>query len=50
MIIDSKEYSEILITDKTGGLLVYITDKEIKHHNVVKVELVAKEGVANENT
>ena len=47
MTIGGKEYSEILIKDKTGGLLVWITDDNIKSHSVVKVELVPKEGVNN---
>lgn len=37
MKIGDKEYSEILITDANGGLLVSITDKDIIEEKNCKV-------------
>ncbi len=43
MTINSKNIREILVTDSTGGILISITDDEIKHHKVVNVELIPEE-------
>ena len=40
MQIGGKEYSEILITDAEGGLLVSITDKDIIEEKSCKVVCV----------
>lgn len=44
MIINGKEYAEILIKDKTGGLAAYITDEKMDCHNALVIELIPKEG------
>ena len=43
MRIGDGEYSEIIITDKEGGLIASITDKDIIEDNNCKVECVPVE-------